>query len=47
MSLLNKSMGLSFYELIGDANNINSEINRYEIIDQNSGFSPEIHHFPL
>jgi len=34
MSLLNKAMGLCFYELLGDANDINSEINKYKIIDQ-------------
>ena len=34
MSLLNKSMGLCFNELLGDANEINNEINKYKIIDQ-------------
>ena len=34
ISLLNKAMGLCFYELLGDAHGINSEINKYEEIDK-------------
>ena len=33
MSLLNKSMGLCFYELLGDAVEINNEIKKYDTID--------------
>ena len=33
MSLLNKSMGLCFYELLGDAAEINNEIKKYDTID--------------
>jgi predicted Zn-dependent peptidase len=32
MSVLNKAMNLALYELLGDANNINTEINRYTCI---------------
>ena len=32
ISVLNKAMNLALYELLGDANNINTEINRYTCI---------------